>query len=103
MTNLRLALLLAVAGLMFAYPSYREFTRLRARLAELDDEVVQLEDENRALREHVEGLETDPLVIERSVRDVLGYGREGEIIYRVEFKEDIGDEAGEEEPGETEG
>ncbi len=86
MGTLKLILLIVIAGILFVHPSYVDMLRLREVLQEVNGEVAALEARKRALRERVEGLEDDPVVIEKHLR-AIGYGKDGEIIYR-----EIGDE-----------
>jgi cell division protein FtsB len=76
-----LALLVASAvhpdGLRKALHNEEEGRRLERENAELEQAVVRLRREVRALR-------GDPAAIERAAREDLGYVRPGEIIYKLD-------------------
>jgi cell division protein FtsB len=50
----------------------------------LAQKMVRLQRGNDELRRHLERMQTDPQYLERVVRQRLGWGRPGEIVYRVE-------------------
>ncbi len=52
----------------------------RAEDKQLQQEIKQLEQENGALREHVERLKSDPDAIEREAREKLHYAKPNEVI-----------------------
>ena len=49
----------------------------------LMQEIEALEAENRRLADEIHALRTDPLVIERRAREVLGMARPGEIVVEI--------------------
>ncbi len=69
-------------GLYAGYQhSEREVRDLEARLESLRDDEV-------ALNTSVQGLNADPLAMERAIRGSKGLVRKGETVYRVEIPED---------------
>lgn len=96
-----IAVIAILAGMLSIYPSYLKLTRLRADLQEVEAEVAVLDTENRALQEEVEGLESDPVVIESAIRRILRLGREGEVTYRIAPTGMNGDEHQPGEPDEA--
>lgn len=67
-----------VLGLMKARSEYRALLR----------EVEALEAENRQLVNEIHALRTDPFVIERHAREVLGMARPGEIALVIRHAEE---------------
>ena len=47
----------------------------------LDTEIQSLQRENDRLQKEIEGLKSDPKVIEREAREQLRYAKPGEVIY----------------------
>jgi len=60
---------------------YLDLRRQKAQLSKLRAEVAELNDENGTLLHEVRGLRSDPFVIERIAREKLGYARPGEITF----------------------
>jgi cell division protein FtsB len=52
----------------------------------LQSEILQLQQENSRLAEHVQHLKTDPDTIEHEARMILHYARPGEVIYKLNDK-----------------
>ena len=69
-------------NLIGLYHSYQESEE---QLIQLDEEIVQLENKKAKLERKIEGLDTDPLIVEMAIRKNTGHVREGETIYRVEI------------------
>jgi cell division protein FtsB len=77
------ALVLAVSSL--ADPGgFRRTWRLQQDVKALQARTERLALENARLRREVAGLKEDPQVIERAVREELGYLRPGELIITLE-------------------
>jgi cell division protein FtsB len=49
----------------------------------LRQQILDLQQENSRLKEHVENLKTDPDTIEHEARMILHYARPGEVIYKL--------------------
>lgn len=55
--------------------------RLQGELRDLQQQVAEIEDENRKLREEIKRLKSDPECIERLARQELGMLRENETLF----------------------
>lgn len=77
-----IAALLAFHG-MFGANGLNVFRQKRNEDRELQKEILQLQQENSRLAEHVQHLKTDPDAIEHEARMILHYARPGEIIYKL--------------------
>jgi cell division protein FtsB len=64
---------------------YHGYQESEEELLQLDDEIVRLEAQKANLEHKIEGLDTDPIVVEMAIRRNTGHVREGETIYRVEI------------------
>lgn len=62
---------------------YLEYRRLEARVAEAEAELAGIRAQNQALQHRARRLKSDPVAIEREVRDQLGYAREGEVVFTI--------------------
>jgi cell division protein FtsL len=74
----------------------QEKRHLQERIAEIDQEIAVLQEQNEALQSGVEESRTD-FFMERTARDVLGLKREGEQVVAIVFPEEEGGQ--EEEKG----
>ncbi len=54
----------------------------------LQQEILQLQQENKRLQDHVEHLQSDPDAIEHEARVILRYAKPGEVIYALNNKPD---------------
>ncbi len=54
-----------------------------ARYEQLQSDIRRLEKENKALRERIEKLQSDPALLEEEIRKKLLYSKPGETIYQV--------------------
>jgi cell division protein FtsB len=52
----------------------------------LQKEILQLQQENGRLQQHVEHLQSDPSAIEHEARVILRYAKPGEVIYALNDK-----------------
>jgi cell division protein FtsB len=52
----------------------------------LQQEILQLQQENSRLQEHVQHLQSDPDAIEHEARVILRYAKPGEVIYALNDK-----------------
>ena len=79
----------AVAGIATYYIPLIKKTRSFQKELENKQLALQKEEETNArLKQEIELLKKDPEYDEKVVRDKLGYGREGETIYRFESLEE---------------
>lgn len=62
---------------------YLEYTRLRHRLTDAQAQLAARRAENAELQRRIRQLKTDPVAIEREVRDQLGYAKPGEVVFTV--------------------
>lgn len=65
-------------------PLIRSNQQIRERIAERERQIRELGGRIAWQKRTLEGLETDPDVISRVIREKLNYGKEGEVIYRFE-------------------
>jgi len=79
----------AVAGIATYYIPLIRKTRSFERELEAKQLALQKEEElNARLNREIELLKNDPEYVEKVARDKLGYGRDGETIYRFESLEE---------------
>lgn len=52
----------------------------------LQQEILQLQQQNSRLQEHVQHLQSDPNAIEHEARVILRYAKPGEVIYALNDK-----------------
>lgn len=69
----------SVLNALFGERGFFRLVRAREEYQALAQEVQALEDDNQRLAEEIRELRSDPLVIERLAREVLGMAREDEI------------------------
>lgn len=84
------AFLIVVASFLNAFFGDRGVLRLLDALEEyraVEHEVRLLREENRRLGDEIHALRTDPLVIERLAREVLGMAKPGEIAVSIRSSE----------------
>jgi cell division protein FtsB len=81
-----LMLLVALVFLLaqFYVPLFKQNQRLRERNIRLEAAIQKGEAAGRRMEHEIESLQKDPDAIERLGREQLGYGKEGETIYRFE-------------------
>ena len=76
---------LVLAGFsLVAEGGFRRYWRLQRDRHTLEMRNAHLDEENARLRREVQGLKEDPVVIERAVREELGFIRPGEIVITLE-------------------
>jgi cell division protein FtsB len=79
----------AVAGIATYYIPLIKRTRAFERELQAKQLALQKEEETNArLKKEIDLLKKDPEYVEKVVRDKLGYGREGETIYRFDSLEE---------------
>lgn len=79
----------AVAGIATYYIPLIKKTRSFQRELESKQVALQKEEETNAkLKREIDLLKKDPEYVEKVARDKLGYGRDGETIYRFESLEE---------------
>jgi cell division protein FtsB len=76
-----LLVVLVVLGLLLLVPA-RQYLAQRGRIAELDRQATELEEQNDALRARIASLH-EPAELERLARECLGMVRPGEIALVV--------------------
>ncbi len=81
-------LAIALAGflgyhVMFGANGLTAYQQKRSESRELQKQILQLQQENSRLTEHVQHLKTDPDTIEHEARMILHYARPGEVIYKL--------------------
>jgi len=70
------------AGLaIFCNNRFEDLRHLRVQQVKLENHLFEQQATNRATREMIRKLESDPVLIERIARERLGLVRPGEIIY----------------------
>jgi cell division protein FtsB len=89
----RVATVLAVAlaaflayHMMFGANGITVYQQKRDESRALQSEILELQQENSRLAEHVQHLKTDPDTIEHEARMILHYARPGEVIYKLNDK-----------------
>jgi cell division protein FtsB len=76
---------LVLAGFsLVAEGGFRRYWRLQRDLSTIEERNAQLDEENARLRREVQGLREDPAVIERAVREELGFVRPGDVVISLE-------------------
>ncbi|HEV7764023.1 MAG TPA: septum formation initiator family protein [Thermoanaerobaculia bacterium] len=63
-----------------------ELQHARTRVAELRDDIAQLEVENTKLRAEIDSVKRSSYAIERIAREDLGMSRNGEVVYMLPKK-----------------
>ena len=84
-------LAIALAGflgyhMMFGANGLNVYEQKRDESRTLQKQILQLQQENARLTEHVQHLKTDPDTIEHEARMILHYARPGEVIYKLNDK-----------------
>jgi cell division protein FtsB len=87
--GIALFLILAATGLnaFFGERGVLALIKAREEHAALDREVAELEAANDAIAAEIRALKSDPLVVERLAREVLGMARPGEIVVTLRYPE----------------
>lgn len=70
-----------IASFVFGEMGLVKYYRMKAQYRDLVEEISRLKQDNARLAIEVQGLRSDPAVIERLARDNLGLARKGEIVY----------------------
>lgn len=73
---------LAVILVIF-WPGYNKLQKLRANNAALIKRIEELKQSSAELEQEIVRFKTDPIYMEKVIRDELGVVREGEIIYKI--------------------
>lgn len=73
---------LILLGVIFI-PGYLRIKRLARQNRELERQIKEIKQANRRLEEEQEKLESDPVYLEKVLREKLGLAKEGEIVYKV--------------------
>jgi len=75
-----LALMLAF-HVIFGQNGMVVYGKKKAEYRSLENDVNQLQQENKLLSDQIKALKTDPKAIEREAREQLRYARPGEVVY----------------------
>jgi cell division protein FtsL len=62
--------------------------RAQREAASVQQEIDQINEENRQLQKNVQSLKTDPEAIERIAREEMGLARPGEYIFKIPARSD---------------
>ena len=81
-------LAIALAGflgyhVMFGANGLTAYQQKRNENRALQKQILELQQENSRLTQHVQHLKTDPDTIEHEARMILHYARPGEVIYKL--------------------
>ena len=68
---------------IFGTHGWLQLREKETRFEQLQAEIHRLEQENRALRERLDKLQSDPALLEEEIRKKLLYSKPGETIYQV--------------------
>ncbi len=78
------ALVASLAVLAGALKPYRVLQKMRADLAEVKEQEMQVLEREDAKKREYKAIETDPKYLEIIARDRLNYYKEGEFVFRIE-------------------
>ena len=84
-----LAIVIAVAlgyHAIFGANGLTEYEQKRHQHQVLQKEILELQQQNSRLQEHVDHLQSDPDAIEHEARVILRYAKPGEVIYSLNDK-----------------
>ena len=70
--------------------AFAEYSHWQSREAVLEEELEDLRQEAKTLREFLERLRRDPAIQDAIARKELGYGKKDEVLYRM--PQDLGGE-----------
>jgi len=85
-TSFWIALVLMLLIYLFL-PGYLRWEKTNESFKEYCEKNEKLREENLKLKKEIWSLKNDPLYIEGITRKEMGYGKEGEVIYEIEGKE----------------
>lgn len=80
---------LGVLAVVIYQPVIRKSQEQMDRKTRLEQQITQQKNIGIKLEEELNALQNDPYYIERMARDILKYGREGEVIFK--FPSDLSD------------
>jgi len=69
-------------------PSYSDLQDLKVRNAELEAEIVALQQRNIELTREKKLLDEDPVYLEKVAREKMGIVREGEMVLKLKTEEE---------------
>ncbi len=83
--NKRMILITIIVAILICIfvPAFIKLRGLRARKAELLNKIEELKGSNIRLEREEERLTSDPIYIEKMIRQKLGLSGEGETVYKV--------------------
>ena len=71
---------------VFGANGLTEYEQKRHQHQVLQKEILELQQQNSRLQDHVQHLQSDPNAIEHEARVILRYAKPGEVIYQVNDK-----------------
>jgi cell division protein DivIC len=83
--------LFVAAGVFFSVlfgQTYREYTNIKSLEAYYEQRLAEMEAELKEKEEMLYLLRHDPSFIERTIRQLLGYAKPGELVFRFEEPEE---------------
>ena len=72
-----------VASFFFDEMGVPKYLQMRRHAQQLEQEILEIERSNAALRTEIGRLQHDPVRIEELARERLGFVRKGETVYQV--------------------
>jgi cell division protein FtsB len=85
--NTRQILALALFALfvhdIFGPHGFLAMRRTQKEIEQIHDQIVKMNEQNKALTDQVSSLKSDPKSIERIAREEMGLARPGEMIFKV--------------------
>ncbi|MDD3726509.1 MAG: septum formation initiator family protein [Candidatus Ratteibacteria bacterium] len=74
---------LCVCFILISIPRIRSYITYSRQLKYYEQEIINLQEENKHLQEKIEAMKKDPYYAEKALRENYGYVKEGEYIYRI--------------------
>jgi cell division protein FtsB len=85
--NTRQILALALFALfvhdIFGTHGFLAMRRTQKEIEQIHDQIVKVNEQNKALTDQVSSLKSDPKSIERIAREEMGLARPGEMIFKI--------------------
>ncbi|HEV8385891.1 MAG TPA: septum formation initiator family protein [Candidatus Acidoferrales bacterium] len=78
-----LLLMALVAHVLFGEHGFLAMRRAQKEVEKLRQEIARLNEENQKLSGEIQGLKTDPKLIERIAREEMGLAHPGEFIFKL--------------------
>jgi cell division protein FtsB len=85
LATMGVALVAAVVGypVIFGANGLLVYHQKRAESQQLQQQIITLEEQNRAMEQQIHSLKYDPKAIEKEARERLRYARKGEKVYTL--------------------